>query len=79
MLSPVPNLPRQWQYNYQSLATSPFCLSALPVFVTRTADAVLRPSSRLWLQRLRGPYLIDTSVTQYEAHIAWHGALARAH
>jgi hypothetical protein len=27
------------------------------------------------LQRIRGPYPIDTGVTQYEAHIAWHEAL----
>jgi hypothetical protein len=31
-----------------------------------------------WLHRLRGPYLIDTGVKQYGAHIAWHEALARA-
>lgn len=30
------------------------------------------------LQRLRGPYLMDAGVRQYEAHIAWHEALARA-
>lgn len=30
------------------------------------------------LQRLRGPYLLSIGVTQYEAHIAWHEALARA-
>ena len=30
------------------------------------------------LQRIRGPYLIGPGVTQYEAHIAWHEALARA-
>jgi hypothetical protein len=29
------------------------------------------------LQHLRGPYLMDTGVEQYEAHIAWHEALAR--
>jgi len=29
------------------------------------------------LQRLRGPYLLDAGVPQYEAHIAWHEALAR--
>jgi hypothetical protein len=27
------------------------------------------------LRRIRGPYHIDTGVTQYEAHIAWHEAL----
>src|SRR6516162_5133662 len=30
------------------------------------------------LQRLRGPYLLDTGVTQYEAHVAWHEDLVRA-
>jgi len=30
------------------------------------------------LQRLRGPYLIDTGITHYEAHIAWHEAQAGA-
>ena len=30
------------------------------------------------LQHLRGPYLLDVGVKQYEAHIAWHEALARA-
>ena len=30
------------------------------------------------LQRLRGPYLLDTGVTQYEAHVAWHEAHAQA-
>jgi hypothetical protein len=30
------------------------------------------------LRRLRGPYLLGTGVTQYEAHIAWHEAPARA-
>jgi len=29
------------------------------------------------LQRLRGPYLLDTGVTQYEAHVAWHEDLIR--
>ncbi len=29
------------------------------------------------LQRIRGPYSIDTGVTQYEAHIAWHEAIPR--
>ena len=27
------------------------------------------------LQHLRGPYLLDTGIKQYEAHIAWHEAL----
>jgi len=30
------------------------------------------------LQRLRGPYVLDTGVTQYEAHVEWHEARARA-
>jgi hypothetical protein len=30
------------------------------------------------LQRLRGPYLIDTGIKQYEAHISWHESQARA-
>ena len=30
------------------------------------------------LQRLRGPYLIDTGIKQYESHISWHEAEARA-
>jgi hypothetical protein len=30
------------------------------------------------LQYLRGPHLLDVGVKQYEAHIAWHEALARA-
>jgi hypothetical protein len=30
------------------------------------------------LQSLRGPYSLDVGVKQYEAHIAWHEALARA-
>ena len=30
------------------------------------------------LQRLRGPYSLDTGVTQYEAHLAWHEDLGRA-
>jgi hypothetical protein len=29
------------------------------------------------LQRLRGPYSLDTGVTQYEAHVTWHEDLAR--
>ena len=30
------------------------------------------------LQHLRGPYLLGAGVRQYEAHIAWHEALAVA-
>ena len=30
------------------------------------------------LQHLRGPYSLDAGVKQYEAHIAWHEALALA-
>ena len=30
------------------------------------------------LQHLRGPYLLDVGVKQYEAHIEWHEAQARA-
>ena len=30
------------------------------------------------LQHLRGPYLLDTGIKQYEAHITWHEALTRA-
>jgi len=29
------------------------------------------------LQHIHGPYWIDTGVTEYEAHLAWHEALAR--
>jgi hypothetical protein len=30
------------------------------------------------LQHLRGPYVLDVGVKQYEAHIAWHEALVHA-
>jgi hypothetical protein len=30
------------------------------------------------LQRIRGPYQIETGVTQYQEHLAWHEELARA-
>jgi hypothetical protein len=30
------------------------------------------------LQRLRGPYSIDTGIKEYEAHISWHEAQAPA-
>jgi hypothetical protein len=30
------------------------------------------------LQRIRGPYPMDTGVTQYVAHLEWHEALDRS-
>jgi hypothetical protein len=46
-------------------------------FVTRTAGAVPRPSSRRWLQRLRGPYLPHTpgspSRLRFQALHRFHG------